>query len=97
MAPDLAPRKGHTIVQLPSVGDRIRSGSAARVLRVEDPNAYGNVRCIVVNERGELGWLVCYAGGGRSNVNYFPPEAADRVRGELGELGAPSAAEEDAR
>ncbi len=63
-------------MDLPAVGDRIRSGSLARVVEIEEPNEYGNVRCLVKSHDGRLGWIVYYADGGRSNVNFFPTEEA---------------------
>ena len=84
-------------MDLPAVGDRIRSGSLARVLRVEEPNEVGNVRCLVESHDGRLGWIVYYAEGGRSNVNYFPAEEADELVADLLERGElPGSQKEDA-
>ncbi len=80
-------------MNLPTIGDRIRAGSLARVLRVESVPGSENVRCIVVNDRGQLGWIVYYPEGGRSNVNYFPAETATALRVELA-LDDPLVAEE---
>lgn len=72
-------------MNLPEVGDRIRAGSLARVVRIEPVEGSDNMRCIVINDRGELGWIVYYAEGSRSNVNYFPAEQAEALRAELGQ------------
>jgi hypothetical protein len=67
----------------------------ARVLHVEAPNEIGNVRCLVESHDGRLGWIVYYAEGGRSNVNYFPAEEAEALRSTLIDPDEASATEED--
>ncbi|MGI6366983.1 MAG: hypothetical protein ACOX2L_01260 [Anaerolineae bacterium] len=70
-------------MQLPVLGARIRAGANARVLALDPPNRWGNVRCIVAADDGRLGWIMYYAAGTRSNINFFPPEKAAEVRGRL--------------
>ncbi len=77
-------------MNLPEIGDRIRSGSLATVLRIEPVEGSDNVRCIVINERGELGWIVYYPKGSRSNINYYPPEVAEALHAELGTAPRPA-------
>lgn len=67
-------------MKLPEVGDRIRAGILARVIHIDPPNEIGNVRCIVEDDHGQLGWIVYYPDGSRSNVNFFPPEQAEKIR-----------------
>lgn len=73
-------------MKLPQIGDRIRAGTVAEVIHIDPPNEVGNVRCIVRDDRGQLGWIVYYPDGSRSNVNFFPPEQAEEVRSRLDDL-----------
>jgi len=77
-------------MSLPEVGARIGAGAYATVLRVEAPNSTGNVRVLVEDDRGHLGWLMYYPDAQgrytserRSNINYFRPAEAEAMRARL--------------
>ena len=57
-------------MDLPDRGARLRAGTYATVVVIEPPNTAGNVRCIVRDDHGQLGWIMYYAGGTRSNINF---------------------------
>jgi hypothetical protein len=70
-------------MQLPEIGSRIRAGALAEVTHIDPPNAIGNVRCIVEDGRGRLGWIMYYPGGTRSNINFFREDRVEAVRASL--------------
>ena len=74
-------------MELPEVGARIRAGANATVLVIEPPNATGNIRLIVEDDRGRLGWIMYYPNKHssdpeyyRSNVCFFRHDQADALR-----------------
>ncbi len=75
-------------MDLPAVGDRIRAGALARVREIKEPNEQGNVLCYVEGNDGRLGWIVYYAEGGRSNVNFYPAEEAAALAAQILETDA---------
>ena len=81
-----------TGMDLPEMGARLRAGTNATVRLIERPNAAGNVRCIVEDDHGHLGWIVYYAGGTRSNINFFRDHEQEAIRALL-----PTAPEDELR
>jgi len=67
-------------MDLPYRGARLRAGTYATVVVIEPPNTAGNVRCIVRDDHGQLGWIMYYAGGTRSNINFFREQEQETVR-----------------
>ena len=82
-------------MQLPEPGDRIRSGAYATIVKVMPPNEVGNVRCIVVDDQGRLGWIMYYPTGTRSNVNRYRTDEAEALRAELAAEGLLEPLQED--
>jgi hypothetical protein len=75
---------------LPEVGARIRAGANATVLFREPPNAAGNVRLIVEDDHGRLGWIMYYPNQKgsdpeyyRSNISLFRSDQAEALRARL--------------
>ncbi len=79
-------------MDLPDTGARLRAGTNATVRLVEPPNAAGNVRCIVEDDHGQLGWIMYYASGTRSNINFFREQEQEAIRALL-----PKAPEDELR
>ncbi len=67
-------------MDLPEIGARLRAGTNATVRLVEGRNSAGNVRCIVEDDHGQLGWIMYYAGGTRSNINFFRESEQEAIR-----------------
>jgi hypothetical protein len=77
-------------MELPEVGARIRSGAYGTVLFREAPNAAGNVRFIVEDDHGRLGWIMYYPNRRssdppcfRSNICFFRSDQAAVMRAAL--------------